>query len=96
MRERLEFFVEMSRREAFFEGDNGTLAAEYFNAISMLGGLPNARDLATLSERPFRLPESHRIIRCIETLLIESELLGRSFIISVIRKTISATSKFHQ
>uniref|UniRef100_A0A183UQP2 Cnd1 domain-containing protein n=1 Tax=Toxocara canis TaxID=6265 RepID=A0A183UQP2_TOXCA len=72
MRERFEFFVEMSRREAFFDGDDGTLAAEYFNAVSMLGGLPNAKDLSTLSEIPFRLPQTHRIIRCIETLLIEN------------------------
>uniref|UniRef100_F1KR65 Condensin complex subunit 1 n=1 Tax=Ascaris suum TaxID=6253 RepID=F1KR65_ASCSU len=90
MRERLEFFVEMSRREAFFEGDNGTLAAEYFNAISMLGGLPNARDLATLSERPFRLPESHRIIRCIETLLIENASNRHYEWLCVMNKAINA------
>ncbi|VDK60758.1 unnamed protein product [Anisakis simplex] len=81
MRERFEFFVELTRREAFFESDNGTLASEFMNAISMLGGLPNARDLTTLSERPFRIPDSHRIVRCIQTLLIEKEDLENLLVI---------------
>ncbi|KAK6112629.1 non-SMC mitotic condensation complex subunit 1 family protein [Brugia pahangi] len=72
MRERLNFFVELTQREGFFDNDDGTLAAEFFNAIAMLGSTPNIKDVGTLYESPFRLTETHRILQCVHAVLVQN------------------------
>lgn len=72
MRKRLNFFIELTQREGFFENDNGALACEFFNAIAMLGSIPNLKQLDTISEPPFRLPESHQILQCAHAILVQS------------------------
>ncbi|CAG9535249.1 unnamed protein product [Cercopithifilaria johnstoni] len=72
MRERLNFFIELTQREGFFDNDDGALAAEFFNAVSMLGSTPNTRDVNTLYEPPFRLPETHRILQCVHAVLVQN------------------------
>lgn len=75
MRERLNFFIELTQREGFFDNDDGALAAEFFNAISMLGSTPNIKDAGTIYEPPFRLPETHRILQCVHAVLVQSKPL---------------------
>ncbi|VBB25793.1 unnamed protein product [Acanthocheilonema viteae] len=72
MRERLNFFIELTQREGFFDNDDGSLAAEFFNAIAMLGSTPNIKDANTLYEPPFRLPETHRILQCVHAVLVQN------------------------
>ncbi|VDK72873.1 unnamed protein product [Litomosoides sigmodontis] len=72
MRERLNFFIELTQREGFFDNDDGALAAEFFNAVAMLGSTPNIKDVNTLYEPPFRLPETHRILQCVHAVLVQN------------------------
>ncbi|MFH4979052.1 hypothetical protein AB6A40_005761 [Gnathostoma spinigerum] len=72
MRGKFSFFVELCRRDGFFDGDDGTLAREYFHAIAMLGDTPDMRDLATMGQRPFRIPYSHLVVRCIIGLMVNN------------------------
>uniref|UniRef100_A0A158Q7F5 Condensin complex subunit 1 n=1 Tax=Elaeophora elaphi TaxID=1147741 RepID=A0A158Q7F5_9BILA len=72
MRERLNFFIELTQREGFFDNDDGALAAEFFNAVAMLGSIPNIKDTGTLYEPPFRLPETHRILQCVHAVLVQN------------------------
>lgn len=73
MRERLNFFIELTQREGFFDNDDGALAAEFFNAVAMLGSTPNINDVNSLYEPPFRLPETHRILQCVHAVLVQSK-----------------------
>lgn len=75
MRERLDFFIELTQRDGFFDNDDGALAAEFFNAVSMLGSTPNMKDLGTMCEAPFRLPETHRILQCVHAVLVQSKIV---------------------
>ncbi|VDN02322.1 unnamed protein product [Thelazia callipaeda] len=72
MRERLNFFIELTQRDGFFDNDDGTLAAEFFNAIAMLGSISNTNDVSTLHEAPFRLTETHRILQCVHAVLVQN------------------------
>ncbi|KAM3728334.1 Condensin-1 complex subunit [Dirofilaria immitis] len=72
MRERLNFFIELTQREGFFDNDDGALATEFFNAIAMLGSIPNINDVGTFYEPPFRLPETHRILQCVHAVLVQN------------------------
>uniref|UniRef100_A0A1I7V747 Condensin complex subunit 1 n=1 Tax=Loa loa TaxID=7209 RepID=A0A1I7V747_LOALO len=72
MRERLNFFIELTQREGFFDNDDGALAAEFFNAIAMLGSTPNIKDVGALYEPSFRLPETHRILQCVHAVLVQN------------------------
>lgn len=78
MRERLNFFIELTQREGFFDNDDGALAAEFFNAVAMLGSTPNIKDVNTFYEPPFRLPETHRILQCVHAVLVQSKYLSFS------------------
>lgn len=79
MRERLNFFVELTHRKGFFDNDDGALATEFFNAIAMLGSTPNTRDVGTV-ESLFRLPETHRILQCVHAVLVQSNLFLLKFV----------------
>lgn len=85
MRNRFDFFVELSRRKGFFEGDDGTVAAEFFNAISMLGNSPSLKNSAEITEQPFRLLDSHRIMQCVCAILTQSEFFPNFFRIFIVK-----------
>ena len=75
MRERRTIFFELLRREGLFEGDDGSLAADLFNLFSMLGSLPEMKNLATMNQKPFRLKNEHFLFERIHTILIQGNYL---------------------
>ncbi|MCP9263102.1 Condensin complex subunit 1 [Dirofilaria immitis] len=50
---KIEFFIELTQREGFFDNDDGALATEFFNAIAMLGSIPNINDVGTFTNHRF-------------------------------------------
>ncbi|VDK71493.1 unnamed protein product [Onchocerca ochengi] len=90
MRERLNFFIELTQREGFFDNDDGALAAEFFNAIAMLGSTPNMKDVGTLYEPPFRLPETHRILQCVHAVLVQNVANASYNWLNMMQKAVNA------